>query len=476
MLVELKNYGYTSTDFLEGVLNEIENELKGEININVLADRFSLSQGHLCRLFRFAFGQPLGTYIRARKLAASINDLLHTDNNILDIVLDYGLEYEQTYIRAFKREFGITPGELRKKGQIVKITPPLHYFDSNKLGDGFIFGPDIVVIPQFHVMGKKYKMPFHKTLSMSAPLLKQFLNNERMKIPNAVNPDAPLNICFKAETANEDYFYFMPAVQVSSLENIPEGFDGFSIPTSLCANFRFINYFLDENNSHTAEGMFKAIDDFNSSGDQKYFVDRSLSIDKLDLSDKDGNYLQWEWFAPVIEKTSLNKAPFSPSGIKEVSKQKLPALRFIGKKCIETTQAVDVLNLLDNWQLNGLFDDIENQGGAYFNAYINLVRQKEGGISEHWMGMFMPENANVPRGYEAIDFPRSTLAVCSVYGKKDEIADYESECRDELTEEGFTLKSNPRRIREWYFRRFNWRGFFAADIYGKRLLDYCYFL
>jgi len=471
MLVECKNYGFTSTDFLEDVLNEIENELKGDININVLADRFSLSQGHLCRLFRFAFGQSLGTYIRSRKLAASINDLLHTDNNILDIVMDYGLEYEQSYIRAFKREYGITPGELRKRGHIVKITPPLHYFDSNKLGDDYIFGPDIVVIPQFHVIGKKYKMPFHKTLSMAAPLTKQFFNNERMKIPNAVNPDAPLNICFKAETANEDYFYFMPAIQVSSLESIPEGFDGFSIPTSLCANFRFINYFLDENNTHTAEGMFRAIDDFNSSGDQKYLVDRSLSIDKLDFSDKYGNYLQWEWFAPVIERKQLNIAPFSPSGIRQAAKQKLPALRFIGKKCLETTETADVLTMLDKWQLNDWFEKIENQNGAYFNAYINLVRKREGGISEHWMGMFTEEGTEIPQGYEAIDFPKALLAVCGVYGKKDEIADMESECRDTLTKEGFAMKSN-----RWYFRRFDWRGFFAADVYGKRVLEYCYFL
>jgi len=474
MLAELKNYGFTDTDtdFLEGVLNEIENDLKGDINQNVLADRFSLSSGHLCRLFRFAFGQPLGKYIRSRKLAASINDLLFTDNNLLDIVLDYGLEYEQSYIRAFKREFGITPGELRKNGHIVKITPPLHFFDSNKLGDGYIFGPDIVMIPQFYVIGKKHKMPFHKTLSMAAPLAKQFHKNDRMKIPNAVNPDVPVNICLKAETPDgwdEGYFYFMTAIQVSSLENIPEGFEGYTFPTTLCANFRFINYFLDENNTHTAEGMFKAIDDFNSSEDQKYFVDRCLSIDKLDISDKNGNYLQWEWFAPVIEKTSLNIASSSPSGIKGVNKEKLPALRFIGKKCVEKAGTTDVLNLLDKWQLNGLFDEIENQGGAYFNAYINLARQKENGTVEHWMGMFMPKDTEVPRGYKAIDFPRATAAVCSVYGKKDEIAAMESECSNELTKEGFALKKD-----RWYFRRFNWRDFFAADIYGKRVLDYCY--
>src|SRR5215471_8738345 len=111
-------------ELLEGVLNEIESGLKKDINDTVLADKFSLSPGHLRRLFKFAFGQSLGKYIRSRKLAASIEDLLLTDINILDIVLDYGLDYKQSYNRTFKREFGITPGELRKSRQVVKITPP----------------------------------------------------------------------------------------------------------------------------------------------------------------------------------------------------------------------------------------------------------------------------------------------------------------------------------------------------------------
>ena len=77
------------------------------------------------------------------------------------------------------------------------------------------------------------------------------------------------------------------------------------------------------------------------------------------------------------------------------------------------------------------------------------------------MGMFMPEGTNVPEGYEAIDFPKMDIGVCRVYGKRDEIVNYETECRN--------IDNAP-----WYFRRFNWRGFFEIDAYRKRLLDYCY--
>jgi len=107
-------------DLLDGVLNEIEKGLKEGVDENTLADKFAISSVHLRRLFKFAFGRPIGAYIRSRKLAASVEDLLLTGMNVLDIAMEYGLEYEQTYIRAFKREFGLTPGELRKTGRYLK--------------------------------------------------------------------------------------------------------------------------------------------------------------------------------------------------------------------------------------------------------------------------------------------------------------------------------------------------------------------
>jgi len=40
--------------------------------------------------------------------------MLKTNLNVLDIAMIYGFEYEQSYIRSFKRKFGVTPGELRR--------------------------------------------------------------------------------------------------------------------------------------------------------------------------------------------------------------------------------------------------------------------------------------------------------------------------------------------------------------------------
>jgi len=107
-------------NLLEKVLVNIEEGIRDGINVDIVVKKHSLSERHLQRLFKLAFNQSLGFYIRSRKLAASIDDLLNTDLNVLDIALDYGFEYEQSYIRAFKREFGITPGNFRKTGQTIE--------------------------------------------------------------------------------------------------------------------------------------------------------------------------------------------------------------------------------------------------------------------------------------------------------------------------------------------------------------------
>ena len=114
---------------LEDALAEIEGRLKDGINADALADEFSISSIHLQRLFRQTFNKPIGAYIRSRKLSSSIMDLMHSGLSVLDIALEYGFSYEQTYIISFRREFGFTPGDLRRNRQLVRTTPPLLPFE-----------------------------------------------------------------------------------------------------------------------------------------------------------------------------------------------------------------------------------------------------------------------------------------------------------------------------------------------------------
>jgi AraC family transcriptional regulator len=469
-------------DLLNNVLDEIESKLKDDIDCNYLADKFSISSSHLRRLFKIAFKQSIGTYIRSRKLAASIGDLLKTDQNILDIALDYGFEYEQSYIRAFKSEFGLTPGDLRKTGQFIQINPPLHLFNSNKIEDGVLLGPDLVMIPQFHLIGKMHKVTFRDDLVETPKIANYFAYNERHLISDIINPKCHINLCRTAITDDEhhpDYSLFMPSSPVKNLSNIPQGFDYYTFSSSLCVRFCFISPIDSEVNMAVADALFKAIDDFMDDKEQKYFLERKrLNFERFAFSAPGDLYKQWEWYAPVIIKTE-NESQKIPSGIIKTYKQKISSLRFIGKKYKESIADFNYKKILvnmDTCRLNSEFDLLEKQttldlkklyeGG---NADISLIKYNDEDV-EYWLGIFMPEGTKVPselcrQGYEAIDFPKSTLGVCTVYGKRDVIINYYNECK-----KIFSVSE------KWFFQRFNWHKFYEEDKFGNRLLDYCYIL
>ena len=467
-------------DLLNSVLNEIENGLKGDINADILAEKFFLSAIHLRRLFKFAFRQPIGMYIHSRKLAASILDLLNTNLNVLDIALEYGFGYEQSYIRAFKREFGLTPGELRKTRRVVKITPPLHLLDYNRLADGLIFGPDIVMVPQFHVVGKRHHVPFRDQLTLTSFFANQFHSYEKTCIPNTVNPNIGINICTEAGK-NSGNFLFMPSIQVKTLDEVPDGFDNFTFPSSLCARFRFIGTDNLNLNMATADEMFRAIDDFMDNEYEQYFLERKrINIDMYSPSSWGGIFCQWEWYAPVIKKTK-NETPKLSVGIFNVYRQETPELRFIGKKYIEPYDNYfhkKALTNLDNWRLNHMFDVIEKQVDVNPKAIYeggdsyNILMRNNDKVVEYWIGMFTPKGTSVPAGYEKLDFLKSTLDVCRVYGKRDLIINYNANSRKKLAEEGICHNDEGK----WFFQRFNWHRFFEEDKFGKRILEYCYFM
>lgn len=292
-------------DLLENVLVEIESCIRDGVNGDILARKYSLSEGHLRRLFRFAFKQNISGYIRSRKLAASVDDLLNTNANVLDIALDYGFDYEQSYIRSFKREFGLTPGDLRKTGHIIKVKPPLHLFDESKQPDGVLFGPDIVVVPQFHVAGKKSKIDLEESLTLAPKAAIKFWDNERKAVPNAVNPSVYIGLT-RVPDPDADYTFYMPSVQVKTLKNVPHEYDVDTFETSLCARFRYIGkhhyYGL---NRDIAGAMYDAIGRFVFDDQSGYVmaVD-SVRFERIDTKAFDGTYCQMEWFSPVYETES----------------------------------------------------------------------------------------------------------------------------------------------------------------------------
>lgn len=248
---------------------------------------------------------PLQSYIRSRKLAVSLENLIQSEKRVLDIAIECGYEHEQTYIRAFKREYGITPGECRESGKNIHLTPPLYLFPKNDVCGNMIYGPDLVMIPSFHVIGKRYQIEIAQSLTKAPEAAKQFWWNKRHLVPNQVESNIYYGLT-RTPDPSFSWTYYLPSMRVKNLHDIPDGFTSDTVPASMCVGFRYIgNHHYEEISGLRAEELYTAIDRLAKEHNGKYeLLDREFYFEKIDTDAYDGQYCQMEWFAPIRLKNT----------------------------------------------------------------------------------------------------------------------------------------------------------------------------
>lgn len=93
----------------------IEQNLDSRLSLDIIAEKSGYTKWHFQRLFKAYTGISLGKYILARRLSCGAYALRITKSSLLDISLKYHFDSQQTFCRAFKKQFNITPSEYRKK-------------------------------------------------------------------------------------------------------------------------------------------------------------------------------------------------------------------------------------------------------------------------------------------------------------------------------------------------------------------------
>lgn len=76
---------------IQDLIDWIDNHLDSRLDIDTVARRAGYSKWHLQRIFKEHTGQPLGEYIRAKKLQKSIERLAHSNEPILNVAIALGM-------------------------------------------------------------------------------------------------------------------------------------------------------------------------------------------------------------------------------------------------------------------------------------------------------------------------------------------------------------------------------------------------
>jgi AraC family transcriptional regulator len=123
---------------LHKVIDYIDRHLDEALDLPTLAGVASFSSFHFHRLFHALTGEPLGDYIRRRRVElAAMRLLSQPDLTVLEVALGVGFSSSEAFARAFRARYACTPSAWRKskRDQANRKTSQTPRFVGRKTGD-----------------------------------------------------------------------------------------------------------------------------------------------------------------------------------------------------------------------------------------------------------------------------------------------------------------------------------------------------
>ena len=101
----------------------LEEHLSEKLTIPFLCKQFSFSATFLKKHFRSTYGVPIHTYLIQQRLQRARNLICTTGMPIQQIAQTVGYEGMSQFNAAFKRHYGMSPGQYRKMSETATLRP-----------------------------------------------------------------------------------------------------------------------------------------------------------------------------------------------------------------------------------------------------------------------------------------------------------------------------------------------------------------
>lgn len=216
------------TEGIQNALSYIEDNLTGELEVKEIAKRAFVSPFYFQRIFAALCGVNVGEYIRNRRLSLAGEEVLSSDQKVIDIAVKYGYDSPDSFSRAFQRFHGVSPISARKNGVSLRAYAPLKI--KLTLEGGNMLEYKIVEKPQFTLVGMSRM--FHAETSYQE-IPKFWCEIMGMK-------DRPLlgmyGVCLDMDE-NDKEFEYLIADNYVPWNEVPEGCTVKVIPASTWAVF-----------------------------------------------------------------------------------------------------------------------------------------------------------------------------------------------------------------------------------------------
>ena len=106
---------------IEMVIDYIENNLDGKIDIETVANEIHYSKYHLHRMFTSTVGMTIHDYVQRRQLTEAAKLLVFSEKPIIEIAFICGYESQQAFSAVFKSMYKIPPAEYRDNREFYPL-------------------------------------------------------------------------------------------------------------------------------------------------------------------------------------------------------------------------------------------------------------------------------------------------------------------------------------------------------------------
>ncbi|MCC5804834.1 MAG: GyrI-like domain-containing protein [Opitutales bacterium] len=205
-----------------------------------------MSVWYFQRIFAAITGEPVGAYIRRRRLTEAARELRRErGRRVLDIALDYGFDSHEAFTRAFASLAGMPPSAFRRRASVDWIWcrapgDPRSLQPIRKRKDMY---PNIIKLPEIRLVGLtvRFVAPGNEgadNMEVIPPLWEDLLKREDEI--EAVSRDCSYGACReipKAQRHRDGEFLYMAGFEVGPGTPVPQGMDCWVIPAATYACF-----------------------------------------------------------------------------------------------------------------------------------------------------------------------------------------------------------------------------------------------
>lgn len=233
--------GATVIEILNGLVDEIEAHLDGDLDVDAFAAASGTTGYHVRRMFSSLAGMPVSEYVRRRRMTAATADLVgHED--LLTIAVRYGYGSTEAFGRAFRAVHGVSHGDVRRDGGPLRSQHLLRF--RLTVEGSTPMDARIIEKPAFRLIGHAARVPLiHEGVN---PHIQAHIaalpadEHDRLKALSSTEPAGLLQV---SSDVDPDYtegseLTYVHGVAVAGDAEVPDDLDAIEVPGGTWVVFR----------------------------------------------------------------------------------------------------------------------------------------------------------------------------------------------------------------------------------------------